>query len=289
MRRFLRWARNILLTLVAVVLVAYGVIYFVSQRTLRHAYGEPLVSLTIPTDSASIAEGKRLAQLRGCSGGCHGHEIEGATFLDDPLLAHIVAPNLTESVRRYSDAELGRIIRRGVRPDSHTVVVMPAEMFSMLTDSDLAKILAYLRSVPRMPGPLPDVRLGPLARLGIVLKQYEPAVALVHRADSLTPTYPRPGDATAPGAYLARTSCTECHGVGLTGAPVGDQTSPDLKIVAGYSSDAFTKLMRTGKGLGDRELGMMSEVARDRFTHFTDAEIGALRMYLLARARGGAT
>jgi hypothetical protein len=34
---------------------------------------------------------------------------------------------------------------------------------------------------------------------------------------------------------------------------------------------------------------MMSEVARGRFTHFTDAEIAALRTYLLARARGGAT
>jgi mono/diheme cytochrome c family protein len=288
-RRFLRWARNVLLALVAIVLLAYSVIYFLSQQTLRRAYGEPLVSLTIPTDSASIVEGKRLAQLRGCSGGCHGHEIEGETFLDDPLLAHIVAPNLTEAVRRYSDPDLARIIRRGVRPDSHTVVVMPAEMFSVLTDADVAKILAYLRSVPRMPGPLPDVRLGPLARLGVVLKQYEPAVALVHRADSLTPTYPAPGDATAPGAYLARTSCTECHGVGLTGAHVGDQTSPDLKIVAGYSSDAFTRLLRTGKGLGDRELGMMSEVARGRFTHFTDAEIAALRTYLLARARAGAS
>jgi mono/diheme cytochrome c family protein len=288
-RRFLRWARNVLLALVAIVVVAYGVIYFLSQRTLRRAYGEPLVSLTIPADTASVAEGKRLAQLRGCSGGCHGHEIEGATLVDDALLAHIVAPNLTEAVRRYSDADLARIIRRGVRPDSHTVVVMPAEMFSVLTDADLAKIIAYLRSVPRMPGLLPDVRLGPLARLGVVLKQYEPAVALVHRADSLTPTYPNPGDSTAPGAYLARTSCTECHGVGLTGAHVGDQTSPDLKIVAGYSSDAFTRLMRTGKGLGDRELGMMSEAARGRFSHFTDAEIAALRTYLLARARGGAT
>ena len=289
MRRFLRWARNVLLALVAIVLVGYGVIYILSQRTLRRAYGEPLVSLTIPADSPSIAEGKRLAQLRGCSGGCHGHEIEGETFLDDPLLARIVAPNLTEAVRRYSDADLARIIRRGVRPDSHTVVVMPSEMFSVLSDADLAKIIAYLRSVPRMPGPLPDVRLGPLARLGIVLKQYEPAVALVHRADSLTATFPGPRDSTARGAYLARTSCTECHGVQLTGSDVGGTKTPDLKIAAGYSGEAFTRLMRTGKGLGDRDLGMMSEVARGRFAHFTDAEIAALRTYLLARARAGAS
>jgi len=30
-------------------------------------------------------------------------------------------------------------------------------------------------------------------------------------------------------------------------------------------------------------------VARDRFSHFTDAEIAALRGYLLARAQGGGT
>ncbi len=282
MRRFLRWARNAVVALLAVLLVGSGIIYIASQRAMHRDYAEPLVAIAVPSDSASIVEGKRLAQLRGCSGGCHGAEIEGNTMIDDAMLARIVAPNLTEAVRRYSDAELARIIRRGVRPDSHSVVVMPAEMFSVLSDADLGKILAYLRSVPRMPGPGPTVRLGPLARLGIVLKKYEPAVPLVHRADSLTATFPSPGDSTARGAYLARTSCTECHGVALSGAQ--DGATPDLKIVAGYSSEAFTRLMRTGKGLGDRELGLMSEAARGRFSHFTDAEIAALRAYLMARA-----
>jgi hypothetical protein len=34
---------------------------------------------------------------------------------------------------------------------------------------------------------------------------------------------------------------------------------------------------------------MMGEVARGRFAHFTDAEIAALRTYLLAGARAGAS
>lgn len=100
------------------------------------------------------------------------------------------------SVRAYPDADLARIIRRGVRPDGRTVVVMPSEMFSALTDADLGKILAYLHSEPPRAGPGRKVRVGPLAR----------------------------------------------------------------------------------------ELGLMSRVARSRFSHFTDGEIGALRTYLVARA-----
>jgi len=279
-RRILRWLGYGVLGLLSLALVAYGIIYLVSQRMVRRPYDEPLVSIAVPTDSAAVSEGRRLAQLRGCSGGCHGEGIEGRVFMDEPLLARIVAPNLTAAVRRYSDAELVRIIRRGVRPDGRTVVVMPAEMFSVLSDADLGKILAYLHSVPETPGPGPGVELRPLARLGIVLHKYTPAVPLVHRADSLARVFPGPGDSTAAGAYLARTVCTECHGLDLQGG----ETAPDLRIAAGYSAEAFTRLLRTGTALGDRKLGLMSEVARSRFTHFTDAEIAALRAYLLARA-----
>jgi cytochrome c1 len=38
--------------------------------------------------------------------------------------------------------------------------------------------------------------------------------------------------------------------------------------------------MRTGKALGDRELPMMSGVARGRFVHFTDEEVRDLYAFL---------
>jgi hypothetical protein len=38
---------------------------------------------------------------------------------------------------------------------------------------------------------------------------------------------------------------------------------------------------RTGKAQGDGELELMSQVARWRFTHFSDAEIRALRAFRL--------
>jgi mono/diheme cytochrome c family protein len=280
MPRLLRWLRNVLLGLLGLVVLAAGVLYFLSERIVHRTYREPLVNLAVPTDSQSIAEGRRLATVRGCSGGCHGSLIEGGVFIDEPLLARLVAPNLTAAVRTYTDAELARIIRRGVRPDGQSVVGMPSEMFSPLTDEDLGKIIAYLRSVPPQEGPGREVRLGPLARLGLLAGKYATAAHEVHRADSLARIYPHPGDSTAQGAYLARTACTECHGLALRGG----ETTPDLRIVAGYSPEAFATLLRTGKASGNRELKLMSLVARKRFTHFTDAEIHALYQYLITRA-----
>ncbi|HET9293138.1 MAG TPA: c-type cytochrome [Gemmatimonadales bacterium] len=280
MKRLLRWLRLALLGILALVILAGAVVYVLSERIVRRRYDEPLVAIAVPTDSLSVSEGQRLATLRGCSGGCHGSVSEGGVFIDEPLLARLVAPNLTASVRTYSDAELARIIRRGVRPDGRSVVGMPSEMFSPLTDADLGRIIAYLRSLPPQPGPGREVRLGPLARLGIVTGQYAPAAAWVRRADRLARSYPGPGDSTARGAYLARTACTECHGLDLRGG----ETTPDLRIVASYSLDAFTTLLRTGTPAGNRELTLMKQAALKRFSHFTDAEIGALYAFLRARA-----
>jgi mono/diheme cytochrome c family protein len=279
MKRILRWLRNALLGLTVLVVIGTVVVYIVSERVTRRRYDAPGRPILVPRDSASIREGERLAAIRGCSG-CHGAQLAGKVFIDNPLVARVVSPNLTISAREYTDAELERIIRHGVRPDGRSVVVMPSGMFNILDDADLGRIIAYVRSVPPVPGHPREVRLRPVARLMFALKKFEPAVVEVRRAAALSTTYPSGGDPTARGAYLARTACTECHGLDLRG---GDGT-PDLRIAAGYSRDAFARFMRTGKALGDRELTLMSDMARRRFSHFTDSEIEALHQYLLARA-----
>jgi cytochrome c553 len=280
MKRILRWLRIGLLSIVVGSVLLAAIVYLLSERLLRRTYTEPAVSIALPSDSASVQEGHRLAMVRGCSGGCHGMGIEGGVFIDEPLLARLVAPNLTAAVRRYSNADLVRIIRRGVRPDGSSVIAMPSEMFSMLTDEDLGKILAYLRSVPPVGGSPPERRFGPIARVAFVAGKFRPAAELVRKAALLVGTYPEEGDSTALGGYLARTSCTECHGLDLRG---GDR-APDLLIAAGYSFEAFRELMRQGKALGNRELPLMSEVSRGRFRHFTDQELRGLYTYLIARA-----
>lgn len=280
MKNILRWLRLGLLAVLSLLVLASAIVYLLSERLLRRSYLEPHVAIVVPSDAQSVRAGHRLAQVRGCSGGCHGANIEGGIFVDNLLLARLVAPNLTAAVRRYSDADLARIIRRGVRPDGSSLIGMPSEMFAGLTDPDLGAILAYLRSVPPAPGPRPERRLGPVARIAFVAGKLRPAAELVRRASELTGTWPQPGDSTASGGYLARTSCTECHGLELRG---GD-AAPDLRIAAGYSFQAFSNLMRLGKALGNRELPLMSSVARQRFNHFTDQELQDLYDFLIVRA-----
>lgn len=282
MNRVLRWLRFGLLSVLILLLVAVAVVYILAEIKLRHRYAVPSDPIAVPTDSSSIAEGLRLARLRGCAGGCHGDNIEGGMFIDEWFLAHLPAPDLTTAVRDYSDAELAGIIRHGVRPNGRSVVGMPSEMFRPLTDADLGRILAYLRSVPATSGQARGISVGPMGRLGLVAGMYHPAADEVRRAEQLASSFPSDGDSLAAGAYLARTVCTECHGIDLKGGPGG--SPPDLRIVAGYSPGAFNYLMRTGKALGERELKLMGEVARKRFVYFTDGEIGNLYRYLIARA-----
>jgi len=280
MKEILRWLRIGLLSGLLLLLGAGAIVYLLSELIVRRTYAEPRVDIVVPSDSQSVLEGHRLALVRGCSGGCHGANTEGGVFIDNLLLARLVAPNLTAAVRRYSNADLARIIRRGVRPDGLSVIGMPSEMFSALTDEDLGEILAYLRSVPLLPGPAAERRLGPVARVGFVMGKLLPAAELVRRATLLTGIWPQEGDSTSPGGYVARTSCTECHGLDLRGS----DPAPDLRIAAGYSLEAFRGLMRTGKALGNRELPLMSSVARQRFSHFTDQELRELYAFLVARA-----
>jgi cytochrome c553 len=279
MKRLLRWIGIALGSVAVLVFIAYTVVYLLSERILRHTYEVPAKVLSIPTDSASIIEGLRLATVHGCFAGCHGKQGEGIVLFDQPMIGRVVAPNLTAAVRKYSDSELAAIIRNGVRPGGRSMVVMPSESFVALTDGDLGRIIAFLKSLPAVAGPSPSVSLGPLGRIGIVTGKFKLAAQLI--AETVQPPAATNEEA-AYGRYLAQTTCAHCHGTDLRGASNPDFTSPDLHIAAAYSPEAFTMLLRTGVPLGERKLGTMGEVARNNLSHLTDAEIAALYSYLHA-------
>jgi len=277
MKRLLRGIGIALASLAGLAIIAYAVLYVLSERVLRRTYDVPVVTLSIPNDPASIIEGRRLATVRGCFAGCHGKEAEGAIFFDKPMIARIVAPNLTAAVRKFSDTELAVIIRNGVRPDGRSMLVMPSEVFVGLTDEDLFRIIAFLKTLPEVAGPSPSISPGPMGRLGLVLGKFKTVAQLIAE------TVPPP-DATNEkdryGRYLARTICAECHGTALRGDSNPDFSSPDLRVVAAYSPDSFAQLLRTGIAIGGRNVGVMSTQARNNLSHLTDSEIAALYGYL---------
>jgi mono/diheme cytochrome c family protein len=275
MNRVLKGAGYAVAVLVVLFATAAAGIYTASERALHRTYATPVEwAGAWPVEEEDLEEGRRLATLRGCYGGCHGTTVEGSLFFDEPRIARLAAPNLSLAVREYSDAELERVIRRGVRRDGRSVFAMPSPMFSHLADEDYARIVAFLRSQPVVDGDHTEFDLGPVGRIGVALGRFPP---LATRVETRSPQKVPREDRLEWGRYLALTVCSECHGPDLRGDPEG---GPDLRIAAAYSDEAWFTLMRTGRGLGDRELGLMTSVSLSRFQHLTDDEALALRAYL---------
>lgn len=277
MTRLLRLITIGLGSLAALAIVAYAVLYIFSERVLRRTYEVPAVALSVPNDPASIVEGRRLATVHGCFADCHGKEAEGRVLFDQPMIGRIVAPNLTAAVRRFSEAELAAIVRNGVRPDGRSMLVMPSEAFAVMTDEDLARIIAFLKTLPEVPGPGPSISAGPIGRIGLIAGKFKTA------AQQIAETVPPPeatNEEAKRGRYLARTICAVCHGTALRGDSNPDFSSPDLRVVAAYSPEAFAKLLRTGVAIGGRNVGVMSAQAKSNLSKLTDAEIAALYSYL---------
>jgi cytochrome c553 len=262
-------------------IVLYGMI--ASQAVVTRTYAVPLTSFDAPNDSVSASRGKHLATIYGCNN-CHGRELQGTVFLDEPGLARLHAPNLTRVVKEYTDAELERLLRHGVKRDGTSVWIMPSQMYSRLTDDDLADVIAYVRSVPELDGVDRELTLRPLARIGILSGQFTPIAAQIE-ADSAPRAMSGSSDPLSRGRYLVMTACTECHGLDLQGSAY--LKAPSLLIAAAYSSDDFTHLLRTGIPLGGRSLGLMKRASQARFSSFTDEEIAAIRAYLDAFVRNG--
>lgn len=276
MRRLLKWLGYLLGSVIVLALCGLAAVYAISEYQLRRTFPLPPVSLSVPDDAGSIAEGGRLARLRGCYMGCH-RELEGGIFVDEPLLARLVAPNLTQAIARYGEEGFARIVRFGIRPDGSSTTGMPSDMFYFLSDADLAKIVAFVRNAQRVETNHPESAYRLLARVGLTLGEFEPDAARVAKLGPRPPA-PRSGPTPAYGEYLARTVCTECHGMRLE----GDEffPSPPLTIARGYSREQFGRLLTEGVPIGDRELGVMGKVAQYRFSVLTESEIDALFAFL---------
>jgi cytochrome c553 len=279
-RRILKWSGLALLALFGLVLLAVLAIHINMGRDIAATFAVDGERIAVPSNAASIEEGRRQAQLRGCFQGCHGRAAEGAVMIRLFDGTRVVAPDLGHIAARYSVEELERAIRRGVKPDGTSVLrIMPSEMLSTLSDEDLGMIIAWLRTQPDHSDELPDSRYGPVARImGFVFKrQFGTVLAAEAIAQEQLASH-RMSASISRGRYLAETVCRECHGNDLHGAPDGSTSS--LSIVTALSRDDFDTLMHEGVAMGGRELGLMAAVSRSRFTHFTEGEISALYNYL---------
>jgi cytochrome c553 len=229
-----------------------------------------------------VKHGERISQVLGCRG-CHGDDLSGQEW-NEPEFAVVWSANLTASATRYDDAQLKMMIADGKRPDGSVLWDMPSHIFTQLADADMAAVIAYMRSVPKKGGAHPRPVFGPLAKKEMADVTYVSAASAVDKAGKLWP--PDAGPDHAMARYMVRATCAECHEMTLRGGTPypGAEPRPDLRIAASYDLADFRRLLRTGVAAGDRKLGLMGEVARSRYSRFSDAEIAAIHAYLKAVA-----
>jgi cytochrome c553 len=270
--------------LAATFLIAAGgiaTLFGVAEWKLHRTHDIPLAPLKVDLKSVDYTEGERLSKIVGCWAGCHGKTGLGGSIDMDGYYS-ITAPNLNSVIPNYSDPELARLIRFGIKRDGSSALGMISYTFYPLSDEDLINIIAHLRSQPPQP-PAPRLRsITMISRLKLAMGQWQVA------ADQIDPMRPRWGNlprttAFERGRYLASITCSECHGVDFRGNEFKDNTydgGPSLAIIAIYGRDEFRHLMRTGEPIGGRDLGEMSWVAQNGFVNFKDQEIDEIRTFL---------
>jgi len=277
-----KWSLGVLVGVAALGCLGLGVLIGLSELKLRDYTPVSPFQGEIPTNAAAITEGRRLARTRGCIG-CHGDNLGGRDFSDDwQGMGRPIAANLTHYVRQHDLATIERAVRHGVDSQGRAIMNMPAYNFRRLSDEDFLKIVAFLKSMPVVETPLPAPYLGLSARYEL-LRGRRPHMAQI--AQDVPELTRQDGDPVlALGEYIAMTTCNECHGLDVRGAAEPGWTTPDLAMTASYSDEDFDTLLNTGIGVGGRELGLMTLVARDRFPSLIQEERAALRAYLVSLA-----
>jgi mono/diheme cytochrome c family protein len=271
-----------LAAIVGIASITAASIWIIGGAKLNQKFIAPDIDIAHSTDPQIIAHGERLVTLTGCSG-CHSERLQGKVMAELPEGSRLVASNIPRVAASLTDGELAKIIRYGVRPDETGVVVMPSQFFFTLTDDDLKAILSYIRATPDEGEELPQMRIGLMPRLLFMLEEFEPAPAYIEDFTA-RPSFDFTNKIDH-GKYLALLVCAECHGLDFKGQEMPDEASPpDLIVTSAYTRDEFTELMRSGASLNGRDLGLMGEVARYRFSAFTDDEIDALYAFLTDRA-----
>ncbi|CAN5397871.1 hypothetical protein BH09PSE1_BH09PSE1_30680 [soil metagenome] len=270
--------RRVLIGLAALGVLAIVVLYGWSEILIRRTPETSMPTIVAASDPGAIARGAYIGRVAGCDG-CHERNLQGGEWESGFWAGSVHTANLTRAVPGYTDSQLARAIRAGVRADGSQLWEMPSETWIHLTDTEVADLIAWLRSHPAAGPVQPRENFGPLWRLKIIMGEAKatPGYVFEARANPVFDAGPR----FARGRHLAQIVCGECHGSDLKGRP---GFTPDLLIGASYDAASFTRLMRTGVAMDGKTKGLMSEVARENFTSFTDADIAALHDYLTARA-----
>lgn len=239
----------------------------------------------------AIGRGRHLVNSFYVCTECHGQNFGGGTMIDDPAIGSLFGPNLTGGrgsvVLAYGPADWDRAVRHGVSPSGRPTA-MPSQDFQIMSDQELADIVAYIRSMPPVDNEVGAIELGPVGTVLVALGQIPLSADLIpHDA----PHVARPPETAATaefGQHIAGV-CTGCHGADLAGGPIpgGDPSwpparnlTPHVGGLAAWSYQDFTRVMREGKRPDGSDLLQPMAAMTPFAANMTETELQALWAYL---------
>ena len=223
--------KTVVLGLLALLVV--GVLGFITSVGWQVVLGpdkRPVSAEKFEATEARLARGKSLVEGPAHCFHCHTeHDLSVPEFpivqakkgagwvMPIPELNNIASRNITPDMETgigsWTDDEIARAIREGVRKDGTALFpVMPYMEFAKMSDEDVKSVVVYLRTIPAVKNVVPKRQLpGPLEY--IVNTMPKPLTAPVPAHPSSTPV--------ERGEYLADiVGCEGCH------TPTDDQGIP---------------------------------------------------------------
>lgn len=291
MRRVFKWIGILVGGLVVLLSVAAAVVFAWTEAQFNSTYNIRPESLVIPSDEEAVARGQHLEDaILDCTL-CHGENLGGGVFIDEPGLFTIYAPNLTAGEggagAYFTDEDWVRAVHHGVGPDGKALLFMPADVFTHLSAQDLAAVIAYAKSFPPVDNKVPEPEISLIARAFILMGQIPaefivPARFIDH--DASINTMAKPAVSAEYGKYLVSFAyCTHCHRKDLAGGtfPFPDPNAPqvpNLRAAGQWSLEQFKEAIRTGVRPSGKPLNPEYMPWRDY--HMTDEELEAIWLYL---------
>lgn len=273
MKMLFKWTGIVLGGLLAVLVLGLGGLAMYGNQAFKPLQADrPLYPISADTSPEGLARGKYLMeQAMNCTGACHtpekGPVLSGAVeeISQGPVWALFAVPNLTShetGLGSWTDAEIARAIREGVGKDNRALMIMPSYNYNALSDSDVAAVIGYLRSLEPVDNPIPEIQANWLAKAlnGLGMMGQSPLQAPI----TMAITAPQAGTMEYGGYMLKVGACSDCHGADYgggeipfaePGTPPAANLTPGGELV-GWTVDDFIHAVRdgvkpSGKGLSE--------------------------------------
>jgi len=217
-------ARAFVLVIFAVLLGA-ALLIGIAVHRVNKVFDVPPSPITRATAPDEIARGGRLFRTLcfDCHAGPGGSRPTGARVTSAPaFIGEVWASNITadpqNGVGAWTDGELARLLRNGIRRDHYYAATM--SRFGHMGDEDVAAIIGFMRSDDPMMAATPAAPSVPPSKMalgGVLALAY--AAGLDASGPERLPT-PARGPTADYGRYLAAFvyACVDCHTNGLNGA-----------------------------------------------------------------------